>query len=64
MSRNEFDRLGNAEKWLSGPYMDAFGSGHVEPYRPYRDCWGILSSGRRIRTNTAPEWKESVPNAK
>ena len=64
ISRKEFDRLFDAEQWADGPHMERFGDGYGEPYRPYRSCWGTLSSGRKVQTSTDPAWKESVPDAK
>lgn len=61
--RVEFDKLCD-EKWADGPFRCSLGDGYGEPYRPYRDLWGTLASGRKVRSSTDPMWKESVPDAK
>jgi len=48
----EFDRLQNDDGFVKGPFIDGFGSGHGEPYRPYRDVWGELKDGRKVWSNT------------
>ena len=52
LDRAEFDRLVDESEWDQQPRMGTFGNGYGEPYRPNKPIFGILTGGRRVRTNT------------
>jgi len=56
LARDEFDRLAREEQFRVGPRMSAFGDGYGEPYQPFRQIWGVLKDGRKVRSDTDPKW--------
>jgi hypothetical protein len=49
---SEFDALVRAGEFANGPHVSTFGDGQGEPYNPFRDVWGTLRDGRKVRSET------------
>ena len=55
LSEEEFNKLVESEKFEVGPFKEDFGSGHGEPYNPWRQAFGKLKDGRLVFTELYKE---------
>lgn len=54
VTKELFDDYTTSRAFMCGPLLDTFGDGPGEPYVPYRQAFGILKDGRKIRAWVLP----------
>jgi hypothetical protein len=53
LSKEDFNALCD-DGFADGPFKETFGSGHGEPYNPWRQAYGTLKDGRVVYCELHP----------
>lgn len=60
VTRQDFDSSFDGSEFMDGPFMDDFGSGHGEPYKPNRQAYGKLKSGLLVYAELSESFQKKT----